>query len=370
MGHSYQSEEDGVPMVDQSEPEFSAKENWLKKLGFVVLLSVVGVLSYSAGTQQSGAVGKLNLGSHGGLEGKRVTAQLLPDEVTGGDSWTDGTNQINLVGQNGNADGSPLGLCQGDCANDDDCQGNLMCHHTDARGLVLGCKGAGQPFYDYCARAPEGYYREGITYTAPPILSLALTPTEGRFPLRVCEGNCQTDAECGDGLSCLQRDGDANNYENLCSGTALTNWNYCVPTLNSASHGVLTDVAVNGNSKFLCEGDCDNDDECFGPLVCHHRTGNGVSSQLSRYCEGIPTQHTDYCVPPIPPTVEPTASPKQKPSPKPKPSPSPKPKPSPKSKPSPTPGHGNGGNKPNNNKGSSTTKSAGGSPIIINIVNK
>ena len=42
----------------------------------------------------------------------------------------------------------------------------------------------------------------------------------------VCEGDCDRDSDCGDGLRCFQRDG----YTQVpgCKGTGKNNWDYCV----------------------------------------------------------------------------------------------------------------------------------------------
>merc|ERR1712085_57349 len=43
----------------------------------------------------------------------------------------------------------------------------------------------------------------------------------------VCEGDCDRESDCNDGLYCFQRDG----YTPVpgCKGTGKNNWDYCVP---------------------------------------------------------------------------------------------------------------------------------------------
>ena len=44
----------------------------------------------------------------------------------------------------------PLGLCQGDCDNDEDCLDELICFQREYLETVPGCSGQGTPSYDYC----------------------------------------------------------------------------------------------------------------------------------------------------------------------------------------------------------------------------
>jgi len=49
---------------------------------------------------------------------------------------------VNKVGDNGSPPQLfPLGLCQGDCDNDDECAGNLICHQRSRNETVPGCAG-------------------------------------------------------------------------------------------------------------------------------------------------------------------------------------------------------------------------------------
>lgn len=44
----------------------------------------------------------------------------------------------------------PLGLCEGDCDDDSDCQAGLVCFQRDGRTAVPGCRGRGTRNNDYC----------------------------------------------------------------------------------------------------------------------------------------------------------------------------------------------------------------------------
>jgi len=44
----------------------------------------------------------------------------------------------------------PLGACEGDCDNDDECAGGLLCKQRSANEAVSGCEGVGDYRKDYC----------------------------------------------------------------------------------------------------------------------------------------------------------------------------------------------------------------------------
>jgi hypothetical protein len=55
----------------------------------------------------------------------------------------------------------------------------------------------------------------------------------------------------------------------------------------------------------LCEGDCDNDNECEGNLLCFERQGVTGDSPVPG-CEGVGVTDKDYCYDPNAPTAAPT----------------------------------------------------------------
>lgn len=77
----------------------------------------------------------------------------------------------------------PLGLCEGDCDNDGECQAGLTCQQRSGNEDVPGCIGTAVSGEDYC-RYP----------------SLVLTGDNGSpieaFPLGLCEGDCDGDGDC------------------------------------------------------------------------------------------------------------------------------------------------------------------------------
>eukprot|EP00980_Cylindrotheca_fusiformis_P005890 scaffold1239_cov130-Cylindrotheca_fusiformis.AAC.3 len=89
----------------------------------------------------------------------------------------------------------PLSLCQGDCDSDVDCQDGLQCFHRITGGMVVpGCSGGQQDLSatDYC------------------IAIMAVDPAleeSSESPLGICQGDCDSNADCKAGLICFQRNG-------------------------------------------------------------------------------------------------------------------------------------------------------------------
>jgi hypothetical protein len=86
---------------------------------------------------------------------------------------------------------NPLPNCHGDCDNDSHCAGDLVCFQRFGYEEVPGCSGSGFRKVDFCAERPTEN-------------TLWMKGNNGRpsssFPLGLCEGDCDTDAECGPGL--------------------------------------------------------------------------------------------------------------------------------------------------------------------------
>lgn len=106
-------------------------------------------------------------------------------------------------------DGGNLNECESDCDNNDECNGNLICHHRHDHYTGLhppGCKGNGaieNNLFDWCVQ--------------PNPMKLGL-----------CEGECWTDDDCESGLVC------STDTTGSCSGTATSGWKYCTGTLASS----------------------------------------------------------------------------------------------------------------------------------------
>merc|ERR1719334_3144393 len=78
----------------------------------------------------------------------------------------------------------------------------------------------------------------------------------------------------------------------------------------------LVDVELDPNYALAeCEGDCDNDSDCEGDLVCFHNVDG--SSDVAPGCQGTATANWDYCYDKLPtdnPTVDPTSVPTTSPT--------------------------------------------------------
>jgi len=131
-----------------------------------------------------------------------------------------------------------LGECEGDCDNDSDCKPGLVCFSRQtSRVAVPGCAGGEQDstLTDYCTYPEikpvdenDAIIRkvESLPPTQSPSKSPTKSPTEppttivedepiplngiswsppGNQKLGRCEGDCDVDDDCGDGLKCFQR---------------------------------------------------------------------------------------------------------------------------------------------------------------------
>jgi len=87
-------------------------------------------------------------------------------------------------------------------------QEGLRCYRRSGLEDVPGCSGDGAPSEDYCARVPPDF-----------LFYYGSDPTD-RYPLSMCEGDCDGDGDCGDGLVCQLR----HEYEAVegCQGTYTT----------------------------------------------------------------------------------------------------------------------------------------------------
>jgi len=105
------------------------------------------------------------------------------------------------------------GNCEGDCPRDNKCEGDLRCYKREAFEPVPGCSGLGVEAVNYCTDLPDNY----LIYV-------------GREPganntLSACEGDCDGDSECDEGLVCQSRDG--NETIPGCEGFARDGSDYC-----------------------------------------------------------------------------------------------------------------------------------------------
>ena len=76
---------------------------------------------------------------------------------------------------------SPLSGCRGDCDNDEQCEGDLLCFERAGTEAVPGCEGTGEPGVDYCFSRPS----ENFLW----VMGNNGIPAEA-FPLGSCEADC------------------------------------------------------------------------------------------------------------------------------------------------------------------------------------
>ncbi|KAL3927051.1 MAG: hypothetical protein SGBAC_013240, partial [Bacillariaceae sp.] len=110
---------------------------------------------------------------------------------------------------------TPLSICMGDCDEDSDCGPGLKCFQRIQNTPVPGCSGGleDKSNSDYC-----------IPIEQPPVVVIETTS-----PLGLCEGDCDSNDDCGNGLVCYQR----SEYEHVpgCTGGTAdgSRTDYCVP---------------------------------------------------------------------------------------------------------------------------------------------
>ena len=89
----------------------------------------------------------------------------------------------------------PLAECHGDCDEDTDCADGLHCYMREDIEEVPGCQGSGESGKDYCFKpTPIDLIIKGDN-----------NDPEHAFPLMSCQGDCDEDSDCGDGLYCSSR---------------------------------------------------------------------------------------------------------------------------------------------------------------------
>ena len=227
------------------------------------------------------------------------------------------------------------GQCQGDCDSDGDCQGNLVCFQRTAYEAVPGCSGDARPAWDYCY---DPIASVSTPAPAPPTTVQFVDNSAsgcGNALCGQCEGDCDRDTDCQGNLVCFQRTGDESVAG--CSGDARFRWDYCydpsgpvsappplptpqpppppTPRPDSSTTVRFETYTADGCGEALCgqcEGDCDNDGDCQGNLVCFQRTGD----ESVAGCRGNARFSWDYCYDPSgpvsapapPPTARPAAS--------------------------------------------------------------
>ena len=204
--------------------------------------------------------------------------------------------------------------CQGDCDNDGECLGHLVCFERDGFTAVPGCDAGGSgdaDGYDYCV---DPNYLPALHDVAAnndielkPLEPTDLVCSDGTYKCGECEGDCDSDTGCKAGLKCYQRTHNLDVVPGCETTGFATNRDYCydpnIPVLGD--HNVAT---YNGGGSFCtssnpcskCQGDCDSSSDCQGGLLCWQR-GGGSDLFYMPGCQHLNIAETtgyDFCYDP------------------------------------------------------------------------
>ncbi|CAE8698862.1 unnamed protein product, partial [Polarella glacialis] len=174
----------------------------------------------------------------------------------------------------------------GDCDSDSDCQGSLKCFERGDKNpaFVTGLKGTMTKGWDYCYNPSAGGASKSYKYVGNNRRRSA------SMKLGVCQGDCDYDSDCASGLKCFQR--DKGQDAPGCLDRPPTDYDVCYDP--NAPKSVTTDNSPGGGGKrklFVCEGDCDSDDDCQGSLKCFQRD----KYEKIPGCKGSGKSGWDYC---------------------------------------------------------------------------
>jgi hypothetical protein len=143
-----------------------------------------------------------------------------------------------------------LGLCQGDCDNDDHCRGDLYCHKSQVDGAeVIGCLGKTHGKTDYCAECVPGSRCK--TQDSATLLDHGAHAHVGAVGgLGLCQGDCDNDDHCRTGLVCHQND-EIDVDVPACFGKTYGLTDYCIP-----AHARVNECDTNHCADWTCAQWC------------------------------------------------------------------------------------------------------------------
>lgn len=183
----------------------------------------------------------------------------------------DAPGTVNYVGECGDYD-YLCKMCEGDCDSDSDCEGDLICLQRDGFEEVYGCDGVGGDL---------DVLGTDICYDPTGVVSDQGNPCNDAPSglCGICSGDCDNDEECDGILRCADRSGGE-----IVPGCDfgedpddLFNDSIDVCFLPQYAPGMVNYVGECGEYGDYkcgeCEGDCDDDDDCEGELICFQRDG-------------------------------------------------------------------------------------------------
>lgn len=227
---------------------------------------------------------------------------------------------------------NPCGRCEGNCLSDNDCRGELVCF-LKAEGkpgvnAAPGCIGQDLSRTDWCVlptslQVPVPTPKALPVNIPPLVVPVASVPA---IPLvekvrkcttsdqcKRCEGHCSSDGDCQGDLVCFQKV-DGNPSVPGCIGKDFSRTDWCTsgkptpvasPVLQQQSPSV---IAIPLNRKVRecnsrdpcgqCEGNCADDDDCEGSLICFQKGVAQPGVDAVPGCIGQDLSRTDWCIAP------------------------------------------------------------------------
>ncbi|CAB9527248.1 expressed unknown protein [Seminavis robusta] len=208
----------------------------------------------------------------------------------------------------------PLGLCQGDCDNDGECDKGLRCFKRNAHDPVPGCDG-GESYNagtDFCIPVGGTGTGTGTTTISNPSPPSARASARNGGSMGLCDGDCDGDSDCQNGLVCFQRSrGDPIPPEcpSLNRGTQI---DVCVPAPTQAAPAPTPAAPAptpaapaptpaapaptpSGPAMGVCQGDCNTDSDCQSGLICYQRNSG---EPIPQGCSGNINSPEDFCFDP------------------------------------------------------------------------
>jgi len=209
-----------------------------------------------------------------------------------------------------------LGPCEGDCDSDEDCDEGLYCFKKDITiTSVPGCIGFDMSSTDFCTYENSTYIpvdeSTGLTSNFNDDDEIIALPKLSPKKLGLCEGDCDSDEDCDEGLYCFIKKKDVL-YVPGCDGFDSSRTDYC--TYKNATTGLISESVSSTSIELpllfvykenppnisnlplhLCQGDCDSDDDCVDDLICYTKAFNESSVPG---CSGVSITRTDHCIDP------------------------------------------------------------------------
>eukprot|EP00934_Nitzschia_sp_Nitz4_P009064 Nitzschia sp. Nitz4//scaffold21_size171442//115904//118824//NITZ4_002178-RA/size171442-augustus-gene-0.188-mRNA-1//1//CDS//3329542462//9054//frame0 len=176
---------------------------------------------------------------------------------------------------------APCGKCMGDCDTDSDCMDGLICYQkagkpqTEAEAMVPGCNGLDWSKTDWCV---EPYEETEAPASGTPLV-LPVMSCSADEPCGECMGDCDSDADCMDGLYCYQKQGKAQNEMEAtvpgCVGLDWSKTDWCVR--HQGVPPAPAEMSFNRIASFLVctqiDANCDDDTETVSEIIYASKDG-------------------------------------------------------------------------------------------------